>query len=79
MEDSEGRWRMAMLDEQKRRGLLRGIVAFRLRVSRLEGKLKLNQNKSAEDIRNVAARQAALGNTDLADMMLEELDRDAED
>ncbi|MCB1185977.1 FMN-binding negative transcriptional regulator [bacterium] len=75
MEPGDSGWRMAMLDERKRDGLLRGIVAFRMLVDRLDGKLKLNQNKNAEDIRNVAARQAALGNTDLADWMISELER----
>ncbi len=79
MEPDESGWRMSLLDKQKRAGLLRGIVAFRMPVDRLEGKLKLNQNKSAGDIRNVAARQAALGNTVLAEMMISELERRSED
>lgn len=75
MEPGEAGWRTGMLSEERYRGLLAGIVAFRMPVDRLEGKLKLNQNKGAEDIRNVAARLAALGNTDLADKMISELER----
>ena len=74
MEQGDSGWRMTTLDDQRRQGLLRGIVAFRMRVDRLDGKLKLNQNKSAEDVRAAAGRQRELGNTDLADMMIAELE-----
>ena len=42
--------------EQK---LLRALVTFEIRVTRLEGKYKLNQNKSAEDRANVIAALSA--------------------
>jgi len=70
IESQAGGWRMEMLDTERREGLLQGIVAFRLLVERLEGKLKLSQNKQPADIRAVAARQRELGNVELADMML---------
>ena len=41
--------------EQK---LLSALVTFELRVTRLEGKYKLNQNKSAEDRANVIGKLA---------------------
>ena len=41
------------------RNLARGIVAFRLRISRLEGKFKLGQNRSVED-RTAAAAALSL-------------------
>lgn len=74
LEPHEGGWRMEMLEAEKRRGLLQGIVSFRMPVERMLGKLKLNQNKSAADIRAVATVQRELGNSELADMMLAELD-----
>jgi transcriptional regulator len=75
MEPAKQGWRMEMLDEAKRSGLLQGIVAFRMPIERMQGKLKLNQNKSADDVRAVAAKQREQGNHELADMMLAELDR----
>ena len=75
LEPQPAGWRMEMLEGDRRSGLLQGIVAFRMLVERLEGKLKLNQNKSPADIRAIAARQRELGNAELADMMLDELNR----
>ena len=75
MEPGEGGWRTEQLSEEKYRGLLKGIVAFSMRVDRLDGKLKLNQNRTVSEAGNAAARQAALGNTDLADWMISELER----
>jgi transcriptional regulator len=42
-----------------RRTMLAGIVGFRIPISRIEGKFKLSQNRSAEERRNVHAAQAA--------------------
>jgi transcriptional regulator len=39
--------------------MLRAIVGFELPISRLEGKRKLSQNRSAEDIAGVQAGLAA--------------------
>ncbi len=41
-------WRFAM-PERERDALVAGIVAFRLRVRRIEGKFKLSQNRSPSD------------------------------
>jgi transcriptional regulator len=45
-------WQFAMAGRE-RDALVGGIVAFRLRVRRLEGKFKLSQNRSAADRRRV--------------------------
>ncbi len=42
-------WRTDMLDQKRLEGLMRGIIAFEIRIDRIEGKAKLGQNKSAED------------------------------
>jgi transcriptional regulator len=42
------------LPEKFREGMLKGIVAFEMRVTRLEGKYKLSQNRSLVDRQNVA-------------------------
>ncbi|WP_373084286.1 FMN-binding negative transcriptional regulator [Sneathiella sp.] len=52
-------WSPAQLDRKRLTGLMRGIIAFEIPVSRIEGKAKLGQNKTAED---QAAVQAAIGN-----------------
>lgn len=53
----ESPWRFAMA-ERERDALLSGIVAFRLRVRRLEGKFKLSQNRTPADRRRVIAALA---------------------
>jgi transcriptional regulator len=42
-------WALADAPEDYLQGMLRGVVGFSLRISRLEGKWKLSQNRSAED------------------------------
>jgi transcriptional regulator len=42
-------WTLDRLSESARRGLVRGIVAFEIELVRLEGKQKLNQNRTAAD------------------------------
>jgi transcriptional regulator len=41
------------LSERYKKGMLGGIVAFRMRVDRFEGKFKLSQNKTEEERRRV--------------------------
>jgi transcriptional regulator len=43
-------------------GMLRGIVGLEIEITRLEGKLKLSQNRNAVDRRNVIAALAASAN-----------------
>ena len=57
-------WAMDQLPESARRALVRGIVAFEIELVRLEGKQKLNQNRSAADRAGVIAALRALGGAD---------------
>jgi transcriptional regulator len=64
-------WQMD-LPEEYLRNMINGIVAFETRITRIEGKFKLSQNRSLEDRRNViAALQKAGGDnaTGLAALM----------
>ncbi len=54
-------WPMDLPDEYVRK-MVRGIVAFEVPISRLEGKFKLSQNRSARDREGVVAALAASGN-----------------
>jgi transcriptional regulator len=51
-------WRMELPDEYVER-MLGGIVGFEIEIARLEGKLKLSQNRDADDRRRVAEALAA--------------------
>lgn len=71
-ESAPGGWRMDGAKAGMIEGLLRGIVAFEIEISRIEGVRKLNQNKTAEDRRGVVAGLRATGrpgDTALADLM----------
>ncbi|NMO23281.1 FMN-binding negative transcriptional regulator [Pyxidicoccus fallax] len=64
-------WRPEAVDDYVRR-LMKGIVAFEVRVSRLEGKFKLSQNKGEVDRRGVIAgleRSPLPGDRELAELM----------
>jgi transcriptional regulator len=54
--DRDGAWDPAQLPENLHHNLLGAIVAFELPVDRLEGKLKLGQNRAAADRLGAAAR-----------------------
>lgn len=43
------------LSERYRSGMMQGIVGFEVQVARLEGKVKLSQNKSLEEQQRIAA------------------------
>ena len=65
-------WRVADQDPRFIDGMLQRIVAFEIPIARLEGKVKLNQNKTPADRAAVAAALAAGGRADdtaLAAMM----------
>jgi transcriptional regulator len=62
-------WRLADQPEKYRQGMLRGISGFAIRVTRLEGKFKLSQNRDATDRARVIAALREEGNMDLADLM----------
>lgn len=52
------------LSQTYRDGMLQGIVGFELRVSRLEGKYKLSQNRSLADRHTVAEALLQSGDPD---------------
>ena len=52
-------WSVDSLPEDYRAGMERGIVAFEMRIERLEGKAKLSQNRGTEDRARVRAALAA--------------------
>jgi transcriptional regulator len=59
-------WRLADQPESYVNGMVRGVLAFTIAVTRLEGKFKLNQNRSAEDRRGVIAALREEGDADAA-------------
>lgn len=66
---AETPWRLADQPEKYRQGMLRGISGFAIRVTRLEGKFKLSQNRDATDRARVIAGLRTEGSTELADLM----------
>ena len=52
-------WSADVLPKDYMTGMLRGIVGLDIEITRLEGKLKLSQNRNAVDRRNVIAALAA--------------------
>jgi transcriptional regulator len=54
------------LPDKFRSGMLNGIVAFEIAVTRLEGKFKLSQNRPVEDQQRVATALAAHSDTTIA-------------
>jgi transcriptional regulator len=57
-------WTMEKLPDGHAEGMTRGIVAFEIEITRLEGKAKLSQNKSVKDRENAAAMLESLGGED---------------
>jgi transcriptional regulator len=57
-------WSLDELQESRRDGMRRGIVAFALPIARLEGKFKLSQNKTAGDRAGAIAALQARDNPD---------------
>ena len=64
-----GAWKMGDAPAEYLADLLGRIVAFRIAVDRIEGKSKLNQNRSAADVAGVAEGLAEQGNALLAAAM----------
>jgi transcriptional regulator len=62
-------WRLADQPEKYRQGMLRGISGFAIRLTRLEGKFKLSQNRDATDRARVIAGLREEGNVELANLM----------
>jgi transcriptional regulator len=63
-------WAVSDAPEDFIQGMLRGIVGLRLRISRLEGKLKMSQNRPAKDQLGVAAGLRHDGREDLAEAVM---------
>lgn len=51
----EQQWKMENLPESYLNGMMKGIVAFQIEITRLEGKFKLSQNRSLADQQRVVA------------------------
>lgn len=51
----QGAWHLKDLPDDYVTGMSRAIVSFRIPISRVEGKFKLSQNRTAEDRRRVIA------------------------
>lgn len=64
-------WAMGDLDAQKLEQLLDALVVFRMRVTSLEGKWKLSQNREPADKAAFIKAVEARGDTELADAMKE--------
>jgi len=58
-QDRPDPWTLSEIEEKRSSAMMKAIVAFEMPVSRLEGKAKLGQNKSAED--RAALEDAAQG------------------
>ena len=61
----------------KKKKQLKGVVAFRMPVNRLEGKFKLGQNRAPEDVLAAVKGLRAAGNTD-AEMVAAEMEARAQ-
>ena len=57
-------WRLADQPEKYRQGMLRGISGFAIRLTRLEGKFKLSQNRPAGDRPRIIAALEARGDAE---------------
>ncbi len=71
-------WELEVLPEAYVAKMIRGIVAFEIPITRLEGKFKLSQNRSVEDRRRVVGALAASDDVverGLADAMRRDLER----
>ena len=55
---------MSRLSSDNLKKQLKGVVAFRMRVNRIEGKLKLGQNRAPEDVLAAAKGLRASGLAD---------------
>ncbi len=59
-------WRMSDAPRDYMDSMLAGIVALRIRVSRVSAKFKLSQNREANDLEGAAAALEAAGHGDIA-------------
>jgi len=62
--EATGNWSMSRLTSENVKAQLKGIVAFRMPIERLEGKFKMSQNRPAEDALGAAKGVRATGHAD---------------
>ena len=67
--EPKGAWQMGALDPKVRDDLVRAIVGLEVSITRLEGKLKLSQNRSPVDHARVIEAFRERGETDLVSLM----------
>ena len=75
--DTTGNWSMSRLSSDNLKKQLKGVVAFRMRVNRIEGKLKLGQNRAPEDVLAAAKGLRASGLAD-AEIVADEMEARAQ-
>ena len=75
--DTTGNWSMSRLSSDEIKKQLKGIVAFRMPIDRLEGKFKMGQNRAPEDVQAAVRGLRAAGNTD-AEMVAAEMEARAQ-
>jgi transcriptional regulator len=68
-------WSIDELKAQMRESLPRGIVTFRMSITRIEGKAKLSQNKPREERERVVEGLQAAGETKLVALMQAALEK----
>jgi transcriptional regulator len=62
--EGEQGWNSSSLSDKYMDGMMRGIVAFEIEITRLEGKMKLSQNRSEADRQGVVAALATSASPD---------------
>jgi transcriptional regulator len=68
-------WRLSELKPQMRETLPRGIVTFRMEITRIEGKAKFSQNKPREERERVIAGLEAAGEAEVVEAMRAALEK----
>ncbi|MBF6594425.1 MAG: FMN-binding negative transcriptional regulator [Thermaceae bacterium] len=74
----EQEWKMEELPETYLHGMMQGIVAFEIEITRLEGKFKLSQNRSQADQKRVVEALGASSNPSdraIAEQMAKHLEK----
>jgi transcriptional regulator len=71
--DTTGNWSMSRLSSDEIKKQLKGIVAFRMPIDRLEGKFKMGQNRPPEDVLAAVKGLRAAGHAD-AEMVAAEME-----
>ncbi len=61
-------WRLDKLPSEQLQAMLKGIVGFRIDITKLEGKFKLNQNRRPEDRQSVITHLEDAGSDQLGEM-----------